>query len=187
MTEKTFELPKDLEAALLPGETVLWAGKSEDFSLKKDTPAIKQWLLYTGIFVAVSVVSAVAEKLAGAVFNTVWQIALTVVWAFYMLRPLLDRNKVKKSVYVVTDWRVITLPGGESSIIGLNRKGLRVKITDGKPGCIDALLGASVTIPDRDHFKRTYFPLGMGSSAGPNGLVFYNVKDDSGLREVLAE
>ena len=187
MNEKNIELPKDLATALLPGETVLWTGSPEEFSLKNDTPAVKHWLLCTAIFAAATLLCALAEKLAGTAFNVLWQLILTVVWAFYMIRPLMDRKKVKNSVYAVTDQRVIVLPGGENRIFGLNRKGLRIKIADGKPECVDALLGSCVNIPDKDHYRRAYFPLGMNTNAGPHGLVFFNVKDNSGLRSVLAD
>ena len=185
MTETKFEVPESLKAVLLPGETVEWLGKSEAFSMTKETHTPKLWILYSAVFVGVSLLSLAAEKLAGVGFNWAWQAALAVVYVFYMFRPLIDAAKVRKSIYAVTNLRVISMAGGEEKYYGLNRKGLRRKISDNCPGTVDVLLGSCVNIPDKDHYKRTYFPLGMDTNAGPNGLVFYKVKDSGGLRAAL--
>lgn len=185
MSETSFEVPENLRAVLLPDESVEWLGRPEEFSLTKETPAPKLWILYSAVFVVVSVLSFAAEKLAGAEFNAFWQVALAVVYVFYMFRPFADANKVRKSIYAVTNLRVISMAGGEDKYYGLNRKRLRRNITDNRPGTVDVLLGSCADIPEKDHFKRAYFPLGMNTNAGANGLVFFKVKDSNGLRAAL--
>ena len=187
MSETKIEVPESLKAALLPGETVTWLGKSEAYDLKEETPLPKQWLLYSAVFIAASLLSFLMEKLAGVAFNWAWQLGLAVIYVFYMCRPLVDAARVRKSTYAVTNLRVISINGSGDKCFGLNRKGLHRRITDNRPGTVDVLLGSCVNIPDKDHYKRTYFPLGMDTNAGPNGLVFFKVKDSAGLRAALED
>ncbi len=187
MTSAATDIPAAVASELLPGETVLWQGRSGGVSLKKDTggAVILTWLIYTAIFVIVSAAFIWAEIAAGYSVNLLWQAMLTIIWLFFMVRPIQDRAKILSSRYYITDRRVILALGGKD-FCSLIRSGLRARKTVSASGRCDILIGSAVSVPDKKHFKYAWDPCRGDYNEGVTGFVFFNLPDDPELDALLS-
>lgn len=168
---------------LMPGETVIWRGSPGKIQLfSGSTSKVRTWIITIAIFLVVSGAFLWAELAAGAGFNLAFQLLLTLIFLVYFFRPLTDARTVQRSVYFVTDRRVITMPGG-NKFFSMNRNGLRVEWTKADD-CFDVLLGATVGIPPQKHFRYARVPK-RDDREKVNGMVFFHIADDAELRKIL--
>lgn len=187
MISAATEVPAAVQRELLPGETVLWQGRSGGVSLMKDTggTVALTWAIYTVLFVVVSVLFAWAEIAAGYSVNLLWEAMLTVIWLFFMIRPIQDRAKIISSRYFITDRRVVLLLGGRD-FCSLIRTGLRARKTVSDSGRCDVLIGAAVSVPDKKHFRYAWDPCRGDYNEGMTGFVFFNLPEDPELDALLS-
>ena len=181
---------KGLPAYLMEGELVCWHGVTEPFRLLDDFYRVRillKWIvtLVIGGGLIGLIIHYATENVAKIV------IVIFAICLIILLSPLLERRKLLKQEYWITNLRAIMMIG--------NGTFYSVKLSDltaidDMSKCSDSpsfVLGSKVLGNKKDLRWRACHPLvaNGGSALGGQctGLIFYCVSDGQGARDYLQE
>lgn len=179
--ERSNSFQKELQA----DESILWRGGPGRFHVGVCIGVLRTWIIAAALFLIVSGLFYWAEMAVGMEFLVSWQFVLTAIFLYFFLKPFFNMRTLRRSVYFVTDRRVIAVVGGHT-FRALNRAGLRVEFAPAKGG-MDVLFGSAVGTPERRRFRYAWDPKRDEYEEEVTGIIFFRLPDAeaSKLRQVF--
>lgn len=166
---------ENIKDALIEGENPVWAGRPGNFGLTDGN--MKASVIARIVICAVLAVALLAAYIAvyagTEVFQPLMIVVILAVFGFLGLRPSMDRNNlIKKTVYCITDKRVIL--GAGNDVFDISRSGLKAKIVDAGNGNVHVALGKCVETAENKYRVASLAPQ-RGKGDMVTGFVMYNV------------
>lgn len=166
---------ENIKDALAEGEKPVWVGRPVEFGLTDGgmkTPVMLRIVICAVL--AVALLAAYIAVYAGTeVFQPLMIVVILAVFGFFALRPAMDRsNLIKRTVYCITDKRVIL--GAGNDVFDISRSGLKTRIVDAGNGNVHVALGKCVETAENKYRVASLAPQ-RGKGDMVTGFVMYNV------------
>ena len=181
------KMEKFVQDSLQEGETILWSGQTEKFSLTggQDGKKVLRKMLISAVVVGglMAVYVTRVESVKGNLLAI-----MGVVLAVLLLAPIMEWSGLQKQRYWLTNQRAIMVKGSLAAF-SLPLKNLDdYTIISMENGGDCLVLGSKVVAEGSKQLRwRAAHPLEDSQSAGKiiNGMVFYNIKNASSAVSIL--
>lgn len=180
-----------LNSILLDGEVIRWCGRPAPFQLL--SLPLRNWLIATWAGVGLALTAAVLALLSfcsrtggytadsGIFFVAVVSIPLMIA-----ARPFFDRRcLMENTVYAITNYRAISMVGGDVMYIPLSSK-LKTAITSRCGHCGNLQFGDAVNVAPQNELSTAVLGVRFDENPHVPGMLFYHISQPDTLLRYLA-